>query len=75
MTILAFFNLFFFQWFFVRLTRVVPCTDRVNEYEWGFQYFIVPLTGWGLSFCPDFYVLGKGKDVIGHLTKTFLRNY
>jgi hypothetical protein len=49
MTWLMFVNVFFFQWFFVRLARIVD-EDTKKTIGWKFIYWIVPTTGWNSDF-------------------------
>jgi hypothetical protein len=70
MTLLKFINVFFLQWFFIRLTRhVVP--DNKGNYSivvaWSIQYWIIPITGWWSRYVilnnkPSFfYIYRKNK--------------
>lgn len=47
---LHFFNYFFFQLFFVRLTKHMNITEEVRTYYWSFMYWVVPFSGWGSNF-------------------------
>lgn len=48
MTKLEFANKFFFQLFFVRLTR---CIDKGINMQWySIMYFVIPFTGWDSKF-------------------------
>ena len=72
MTLLKFVNVFFFQWFFVRLTR---CEEKIVLFgketpmiiRWySLQYWIVPCTGWTYDFefvskTPLFYRVSPRK--------------
>ncbi len=49
MTWLYLVNVIIFQWFFVRLTKMVD-KDTKKVLAWGFQGFVVPLTGWSTKF-------------------------
>lgn len=42
-------NLFFLQWFFVRLQLTVD-TDKETVVRWNLRGFIVPTTGWGKPY-------------------------
>ncbi len=48
MTRLQFINVVLFQWFFVRLAKVVDSEGAVQRYT--FIGFILPLTGWRSNF-------------------------
>jgi len=44
MSLLKFVNVFFFQWFFIRLAKAV--NEEKKIVSWSFIGIIVPCTGW-----------------------------
>lgn len=51
MSKLEFVNRFFFQLFFVRLTRVIENKDDEVKYQWySIMFWVVPFTGWNTNF-------------------------
>lgn len=48
---LKIFNMFFFQWLFMRAFKIVE-DDRMIAA--GIMFPVVPLTGWGFRFLPDY---------------------
>lgn len=56
-------NLLFFQWFFIRLARII---GRDNEgyrsHSWGLIGPVLPLTGWGSDYIgyPNVFVQWRG---------------
>lgn len=74
---LKFVNVFIFQWFFIRLTRIEDKGENefcFTYYYWySIQYFIVPLTGWWNEFVwlenQKFYQLTKKKIKVSNNKK------
>jgi len=51
MTMLQFINMFFFQLFFVRLTKHGEIINgKFNITHWSFMYWVIPFTGWNSEF-------------------------
>jgi len=49
-------NVFLFQWYFVRLARVL--NDEGKQEGWGFIGPVLPLSGWGTDYVgwPNLFV-------------------
>ena len=67
MSFVGFINLFFFQFLFVRLTRIVETTENAKFEYFAIQGFILPLTGWSRDFIylsePKFFTISKPKII------------
>jgi nicotinamide mononucleotide adenylyltransferase len=60
MSLLGFLNFFVFQWFFIRLAKVID-VDTNEIVDWKILKWVLPLTGWR---SPYVFVNRKGKNLM-----------
>ena len=57
MTALKVINIFFIQFFFFRIARIVDKNHK--QTHWGVIFPIVPFTGWCVDYIPKKYYIFK----------------